>query len=141
LRLAALCGFTLATLGWLAREPILNAYTSDAATASAARKLIALALAFHVFDALQIVSVFVLRSYKVTVWPMIIYGVCLWGIGLGGGYWLAYRGFASIPPQGSVGLWSAALAGLSVAALALVWLTLYVSRWHLRVQHPQASAH
>ncbi|HEX4584618.1 MAG TPA: MATE family efflux transporter [Burkholderiaceae bacterium] len=128
LRLAAAGGLTLALLTWLAREPIIAAYTTDPQIAAQARRLIGLAAAFHTFDALQSVSVFVLRGYKVTFAPMLIYGVSLWGIGLGGGYWLAYRGLFSVPPLGSVGLWTAALIGLSVAATCLVCLTLYVSR-------------
>jgi MATE family multidrug resistance protein len=131
LRLAAVGGCTLALLTWLAREPIIAAYTTDPQVAAQAHRLIALAAAFHTFDALQGVSVFVLRGYKVTVAPMLIYGVSLWGIGLGGGYWLAYRGLFSVPALGSVGLWAAALAGLSVAAVCLVSLTLYVSRRHV----------
>jgi multidrug resistance protein, MATE family len=140
--LAAAGGTTLALLTWLAREPIIAAYTSDPQVATAARRLIALAAAFHVFDALQGVSVFVLRGYKVTLAPMLIYGVSLWGIGLGGGYWLAYRGLLSVQPLGAVGLWAAALAGLSVAAVCLVWLTVYVSRCHVdaeRAPPPAAS--
>jgi multidrug resistance protein, MATE family len=82
----------------------------------------------------------VLRGYKVTLAPMLIYGVSLWGIGLGGGYWLAYRGLFSVPPLGSVGLWAAALVGLGVAAVCLVWLTLVVSQRHANAQRPQPAA-
>jgi MATE family multidrug resistance protein len=138
LRLAAAGGFALALLTWLAREPIIAAYTTDPQVAAAARRLIGLAAAFHTFDALQGVSVFVLRGYRVTLGPMLIYGVSLWGIGLGGGYWLAYRGLFSVPALGAVGMWAASLAGLTVAAACLVWLTLRVSRWHASWQ---VSAH
>ena len=81
-----------------------------------------------------------LRGYKVTLAPMLIYGVSLWGIGLGGGYWLAYRGLFSVPALGAVGLWTAALAGLSVAAVCLVSLTLYVSRRHIDADPPRLLA-
>jgi len=118
---------TASTLFWLAREPILGAYTSDPQTALTAHRLIGLALVFHVFDALQIVAVFMLRSYRVTTWPMVIYGISLWGIGLGGGYSLAYVGVGSIAPQGAVGLWTAAVLGLGLAALSLSALVIFVS--------------
>jgi multidrug resistance protein, MATE family len=138
LRLAAGGGLALALITWLARAPIIAAYSTDPQVAAAARRLIGLAAAFHTFDALQGVSVFVLRGYKVTLAPMLIYAVSLWGIGLGGGYWLAYRGLFSVPPLGAAGLWAAALVGLTVAATCLVWLVLYVSRWHVSWQ---MSAH
>ena len=128
LQLAGAGSITLALLTWGAREPIIAAYTTDPQVAAAARQLIGWAAAFHAFDGLQAVSVFVLRGYKVTVAPMLIYGFSLWGIGLAGGYWLAYRGLGSTPPLGAVGLWAAAFCGLGVAAACLVWLTLYVSR-------------
>jgi multidrug resistance protein, MATE family len=140
LRLAIGAGIAMAITTWFARDPILRAYTSDAQTLAAAQRLIALALGFHVFDALQNVSVFLLRSYKVTLVPMLIYAVSLWGIGLGGGYLLAYRGLGPVAPMGSTGLWSAALAGLGLAATALAWLTLYVSGAKQREQAQPAFA-
>jgi hypothetical protein len=45
-----------------------------------------------------------------------------------------------VPPLGSVGLWAAALAGLSVAAVCLLRLTRYVSRWHVNAQHVRPAA-
>jgi len=129
LQLGAGGGLVLALLTWLARDPIVAAYTTDPEIAAAAHRLIGFAAAFHAFDALQGVSVFVLRGYRVTLAPMVIYAASLWGIGLGGGYWLAYRGLFALPPLGAVGIWTAALTGLAVAALCLVVLTMRVSRW------------
>jgi MATE family multidrug resistance protein len=137
LRLALTGGCALALLTWLARDPIIAAYTTDPEVARAARGLIAVAAAFHAFDALQGVSVFVLRGYKVTVAPMLIYSTSLWGIGLGGGYWLAYRGLLSIPPLGAVGLWTAELVGLIVAGVSLAALVLTVSRWCAAEESPR----
>lgn len=128
LRLTLALAVSASTLAWFLREPVLAAYTADAPTSATAHRLIGLALAFHVFDALQIVSVFVLRSYRVTTWPMLIYGLSLWGIGLGGGFTLAYSGLGPIAPMGAAGLWSAACCGLGLAATSLALLALYVSR-------------
>jgi MATE family multidrug resistance protein len=136
LRLTIAVALTASTLTWLAREPVLGAYTSDPQTALTAHRLIALALVFHVFDALQIVAVFMLRSYRVTAWPMAIYGISLWGIGLGGGYCLAYVGVGSMAPLGAVGLWSAAVLGLGIAALSLSLLVIYVSGQDERDERP-----
>ena len=130
LRLGASGGLVLAVLTWLARDPVIAAYTTDPEVAAAAHRLIGFAAAFHVFDALQGVSVSVLRGYRVTLAPMVIYALSLWGIGLGGGYWLAYRGMFALPPLGAVGMWAAAFAGLAVAAACLVLLVLRVSRWY-----------
>jgi len=61
----------------------------------------------------------------------------LWGIGLAGGFRLAYRGFASVPPLGAAGMWTGALTGLTVAGTCLVLLTLYVSRRHADADWPR----
>jgi hypothetical protein len=39
----------------------------------------------------QTLCVFVLRSYRITVAPLVVYCVLLWGLGLGGGYLVAYH--------------------------------------------------
>lgn len=61
-----------------------------------------------------------LRAYQVATLPMITYVVALWGLGIGGGYLLAFG------PQGAgaVGFWQAATAGLLTAAgllCGLLW--------------------
>jgi MATE family multidrug resistance protein len=136
-QLAGAASISMALFTWLARGPIIAAYTTDPQIAAAAHRLIGLAAAFHAFDGLQNVSVAVLRGYKVTLAPMIIYGISLWGIGLGGGYWLAYQGLPGVPPLGAIGVWAAALAGLAVAAVSLVALARTVS---VRFADPQPTA-
>ena len=51
---------------------------------------------YHLFDAVQAVTVSVLRGYKRTVVPMLIYGVGLWCVGLTGGYLLALTALHSL---------------------------------------------
>jgi MATE family multidrug resistance protein len=83
----------------------------------------------HVSDAMQTVSIFVLRCYRVTLAPFAVYCVLLWGVGLGGGYLLAYRGLGPWPAQMSpAAFWQAAAGGLLVTALAVRWLLGWVSR-------------
>ena len=50
---------------------------------------------------------------------MLVHTLCFWGIGLGGGYWLAFFGLgALLPPQGVAGFWQAAvLSNIAAAAL------------------------
>ena len=139
-RRAALRGFRVAlaiaaaaaTALWLLRETIVGLYTSDPAVAEVALSLLGLAAVFHLFDASQGVAGFVLRGYKSTFWPMVIYGVALWGIGLGGGYWIGLNQTPFGPPRGPLGFWQAATAALALTAVLLCVLAAAVSRRHAR---------
>lgn len=130
-RLGMVAGISAAIALWIAREPIIGAYTTDAAVAAVALSLMALAALFHGFDAMQGAAGLVLRGYKVAFVPMLIHGAALWGIGLIGGYWLAYH--AGVPAlAGASGFWTAAVAGLVVAGIALTALADRVSRLAIR---------
>jgi MATE family multidrug resistance protein len=137
-RRAALRGFRI-TLGiavvaaaalWLLREAIVALYTNDPAVAAVALSLLGLAAVFHLFDAGQGVAGFILRGYKSTFWPMVIYGVALWGIGLGGGYWIGLNATPFGPPRGPLGFWEAATVALVLTATLLCLLAAAVSRRH-----------
>jgi MATE family multidrug resistance protein len=117
-----------AGLVWFMREPLVALYTKDAAVSAIALTLIGWTAVFHVFDAGQGISGFALRGYKNTLWPMVIYGVALWGIGLIGGYWIAFNDTPLGVPRGAVGFWEAATVALAFAAIALAWLANVVSR-------------
>lgn len=120
-------------LGWLLagvlgalvfglREPVLGLYTQDAAVIAAAMPLLAWLALFHLADATQTIAAFVLRAYKVATVPMVIYVVALWGVGLGGGQFLAFGAAPAVPAawQGAPGFWVASTAGLLVAATGMV---------------------
>lgn len=113
---AALLGAAVFVL----REPILRVYTDDAAVIAAALPLLAWVALFHVADAAQTVAAFVLRAWRIATVPLIVYVLALWGVGLGGGYWLAFV-WADAPRllQGAQGYWAASTAGLTLAAFAL----------------------
>jgi len=117
---------------WVFRHFLISLYTTDAAVIGVALSLIGLAAIFHLFDAFQGVAVFTLRGYKTTFWPMIVYGVALWGIGVAGGYWLAFSTTPFGPPRGARGFWEAATLALAIAAVALTWLTFAVSARRVR---------
>jgi multidrug resistance protein, MATE family len=59
---------------------------------------------------------------------VVIYATAIWGVGLGGGYVVAFdlTGLSPAALKGAQGFWSAATAGLTVAALGLcaflVWM-------------------
>jgi len=120
----------------LAREPVLRLYTQDAAIFAAALPLVAWVAVFHVADAAQTVAAFVLRAYKITAVPVLIYVAALWGVGIGGGYALAFDLTGTVPAalQGAPGFWVASTAGL---VLAGVLLTAFLA-WVLRQQRAPA---
>lgn len=123
-RLAALAGLLLAgslslLLGvflWSVAEPLIAACSSDAAVQAVAVSLLVYAAAYQVFDALQTVAAYALRGYKKTFLPMLVHVVCFWGVGLSGGWWLAFR---ATPALGATGFWLASLLSLLLAALLL----------------------
>ena len=106
---------------FLAREPVLHLYTADPLVVAAALPLVAWLAVFHVADAAQTVCSFVLRAYKITTVPLIVFVGALWGVGLGGGYMLAFDTTGRVPGWllGAPGLWFASTAGLVLAALTL----------------------
>ena len=83
---------------------------------------------YHVFDAMQSVSSFALRGYRVTFAPMLIYGVLLWGVGLGLGYFFAFGGEWAGGPYGAYGFWGATAAGLFLTGIALFVMAFWVAR-------------
>ena len=119
----------LATHGQLAR---LYAGDNPPVVALAA-SLLTWVAAYHLADAVQAVCAFVLRSYGVAVAPMVGYGVLLWGVGLGGGYLLAYRGVGALEPlRQPVAFWMAGAFALGLTALlftALLWRAVRRHRW------------
>jgi MATE family multidrug resistance protein len=131
--LALACAVLLgACLYWFANG-IAGLYTGDARVRRVAAGLIAFVAVYHQFDAIQAVVVNVLRGYRRAVVPMLIYGVALWGVGLGGGYALgltridlAWLGLST--PMGAPGFWLAAIASLVLASALVTAYFLRVSR-------------
>lgn len=135
LQLAIVMAAAMGLLLWLTRAQVAGMYTGDAQVLAVAVPLLAWVAVFHVIDAVQAVASFVLRAYRVATVPMLIYAGSLWGLGLGGGYLLAFDTSGWVPAvwRGAQGYWLAAAAGLAVAALALVGLMQHV------LQRPQAA--
>ena len=108
-------------------------YTEDGAVRAVAATLLVLVAIYHVFDALQAVTVSALRGYKRAVVPMAISAVSLWGVGLLGGYVIGLSDALDLSalglhvPLGAPGFWAAAAAGLVVAFAATVAYYLVVS--------------
>jgi MATE family multidrug resistance protein len=69
-------------------------------SSAAALPLLAWVALFHVADAMQTVAAFVLRAWRIATVPVVIYAVvALWGVGLGGGYLLAFNWGGSMPDR------------------------------------------
>jgi MATE family multidrug resistance protein len=130
LQLAMAIALTLGSTVFLGRETVVGWYTHDAVVAAAALPLVAWVLAFHVADAMQIMAAFVLRAWRIATVPVLIYATAIWGIGLGGGYTLAFdvTGHAPAALHGARGFWAASTVGLTVAATALVGFLVWVMR-------------
>ena len=73
-------------------QTIAAIYSANTAVVGMATSLLGWVALYHFADAIQCVCAFVLRCYRVTLLPLAIYSTLLWGVGLYGGYLLAYQG-------------------------------------------------
>jgi multidrug resistance protein, MATE family len=132
----------------LFRDRVAAMYALDPAVREIAAVLLAIVAGYHFVDALLVVVMNVLRGYKRTVVPMIATTLALWGVGLAGGYWLAFSpapwstlvaaiwpafeptlgpGLARSAPLGASGFWIAAVASVGLAMLSMLWYFAAVS--------------
>ena len=127
---------------FLAREPVVRLYTDNPTVQAAALPLLAWVALFHAADAVQTLAAFVLRAWRIATLPTVIYVVALWGVGLGGGYALAFNLGGAVPRawQGAPGYWIASTAGLTTAALALAALLAWVLAQQRRKQRAVVTA-
>ncbi|TAL66667.1 MAG: MATE family efflux transporter [Burkholderiaceae bacterium] len=124
-KLVALMAVVLSTTLFVARGEIAQIYARDRAVIALAGALLAWVAAYHLADAVQTLCVFVLRCYRVTVAPLLVYCVLLWGLGLTGGYVLAYHGIGSIGAIASpITFWGTSTVALALTATifaAILW--------------------
>ncbi len=131
---AAITGASLLVLG---RHAIASAFTTDTAVAEAAAVWLAWVALYHLADAVQAVCAFLLRCYRITVAPLLIYTALLWGLGLYGGYRLAYTGLPALgwPAQPGVGtFWITSTVALAWVSVLFGWLAWRASAASLRHQ-------
>lgn len=121
LQLGVALAAVLGGVVFVLREGIVHAYTGDPVIVAAALPLVTWVALFHTADAAQTIAAFVLRSWRIAVAPLVIYASALWGVGLVGGYVLAFDpwGVSPIALHGARGFWGAATAGLVVAGVAM----------------------
>jgi MATE family multidrug resistance protein len=118
----------LGALVFVAREPILHAYTNNPTIIAAAMPLLVWVWWFHVADAAQTLANFVLRSHRITLMPLVFYATSLWGIGLFGGYLVTTSDWAPPALQGAQGYWAMCTAGLIAAGTSLCGFLAWVHR-------------
>ncbi len=124
--LAALFGAGL--LGTF-RADIAQAFTTDAAVAQAATLWLGWVALYHLADAVQAVCAFLLRCYEITLAPLILYATLLWGLGLYGGYRLAYHGIGPWAQRPSVdAFWMTSTVALAIVSALFAALVGHASR-------------
>ena len=124
-RMAVVMALIMCSVVFLARGRIAAIYSGNPQVVALASGLLAWLALYHLGDSMQAMLVFVLRCYRVAVAPFVAYCVLLWGVGLAGGYALAYTGLGPIEPQYSPeGFWAAgaiALLMLPPILAAILW--------------------
>ena len=132
-----------ALIGWQ-HQKIAQFYTQSTEVASLAGTLLLWLMVYHVADAVQVFCVFTLRCYGITVLPLITYTVLLWGLGLAGGYAVAYgaafdvSGVTWLTQQSPVAFWqtgSLALYVTSAVLLPVLWRAAYRLRHGAHANH------
>ena len=125
LALTLIAATSQSSLIWLGRHWVAAFYAAQPDVVSLGASLLGWVALYHFFDAIQAVCVFVLRCYHVTVAPLLIYCILLWGIGLGGGYLLAYEGWSGLEATRTPDtFWAAGAGALALTAgffLLLTW--------------------
>ncbi len=131
-----LCALVFAGAMVALRWPLASVYSGNPAVVQTAAVLLLATAAYHLADAVQTLCVFVLRCYRVTVGPLVIYCALLWGLGLGGSYLLAYRGIGPFPAmQSPLAFWIMSAGALWLTALlfvGLLWRAMRAPRSDLR---------
>ena len=124
LKIAAASGLVLSGTLLLAREALPQIYTADPGVVALTSALLLWVALDHASDSIQCVCIFLLRCWRVTVAPLIVYCSLLWGGGLAGGYWLAYKN------EATSALWSTNPtpfwigSGVSLALVAIIFIYL-----------------
>ncbi len=130
MQVSALVALLLGSAVFFGREGIVRLYTGNETIIAAALPLLAWVPLFHFVDAMQIAASFVLRAWRIATVPLVIYATSIWGVGVGGGYLLAFNVGGAIPASlhGARGFWIASTAGLACAASGLTLFLLWVLR-------------
>lgn len=129
LKLTALIALALAAIVSIAGQLLAGWYSASPEVVALASTLLVWVAFYHVADAMQAVCAFLLRCYRITMAPLALYGVLLWGLGLFGGYQLAYVGLAGhAATQAASSFWVASTLAIALVAACLLGLLLSAVR-------------
>ena len=110
---------------FIAAQSLAGLYSRNPAVVSLGGGLLLWVAAYHLADALQAVCAFLLRCYRITLLPLLLYSTLLWGLGLLGGYGLAYKGWGDHgATQSATSFWLASTVAITLVALCfsvLLW--------------------
>jgi MATE family multidrug resistance protein len=108
-------------------------YSSDGRVRALAATLLVFVAAYHIFDALQAVTVSALRGYRRAVVPLLSNIAGLWCLGLAGGYLIGLTPaidlsrFGLTTPLGAPGFWTGAIFGMLVSSVGVLLYFFVVS--------------
>ena len=129
LKLTVLAALTLGAIISIAGRELASAYSTNPEIIALARSLLMWVAFYHVADSVQALCAFLLRCYRITIAPLALYGVLLWGLGLFGSYHLAYVGIAGqAATRSPASFWAASSAALALVAGCLLGLLLMAVR-------------
>jgi MATE family multidrug resistance protein len=128
---SVLCVLVLVTRHWLAMQ-----FSSSPEIVALASTLLAFVAIYHIPDGLQIMGMFLLRCYKITLMPLVVYSIFLWGIGLCGGYYLAYGGIMTSFMESPTAFWLTAIVSLSIVAAWFSMAVLIASKRKVNLSCP-----
>jgi len=125
LKLTVVISMTLAATLLIANNSLAGFYSTNPVIVNTASSLLVWVAFYHLADCIQAVCAFLLRCYRITIAPLALYGVLLWGLGLYGGYLLTYEGLAGLAARPSPDtFWiasSLALWLVAICFLVLLW--------------------
>lgn len=136
LKLTVAISIALAAALLIAKDVVASFYSANPVIVSTASSLLVWVAIYHLADCIQAVCAFLLRCYRITIAPLVLYGVLLWGFGLYGGYLLTYEGLPGLAAMPSPStFWIA-----SSIALWLVAGCLLILLWRATHKNHRASA-
>lgn len=118
------------------RDAITAVYTDDIAVRELAAQLMLFAVAYQIFDALQVAAAGCLRGLQDTQSPMRLTLFAYWGVAIPVGYVIGSTNFVGGHSWGPHGYWLGLVLGLLVASILLNWqlgrtLRVVKARWHV----------